>query len=83
MNSLFDSEKVNTGRQVEIDIAKTLSIIFMVFVHCLIVCEFFQYSLSNLYLIIAQYILGAHVQHQFSCSVWVLELFIQEKPFLV
>lgn len=31
MSDLFSDEKVNTGRQVELDIAKALSIIFMIF----------------------------------------------------
>lgn len=58
MNSLFNSEKVNTERQLELDIAKALSIIFMVFVHCIIICEYLNYSLSDAYTIIVQYILG-------------------------
>lgn len=31
ISGLFSYEKVNTGRQVELDIAKAVSIIFMVF----------------------------------------------------
>jgi len=31
MSNLFSNEKVNTGRQLELDIAKALSIIFHVF----------------------------------------------------
>lgn len=34
MKKIFVTEEVNTSRQIEFDIAKTLSIIIMVFVHC-------------------------------------------------
>lgn len=31
ISNLFSDEKINTGRQVELDIVKALSIIFMIF----------------------------------------------------
>jgi len=34
--NIFDNEKINSGRQPEIDIAKGLSIVFMVWCHCFI-----------------------------------------------
>lgn len=49
MSNLFSNEKVNTGRQVELDIAKALSIIFMIFLHSLMVIKGFNYSLSPAY----------------------------------
>ena len=58
LNSLFSDEKVNTGRQVELDIAKALSIIFMIFVHVLWVILCFDNSLSNAYLLVFSNILG-------------------------
>ena len=36
---LFSDEKVNLGRQVELDIAKALAIIFMIFLHTLMVVQ--------------------------------------------
>ena len=36
---LFSDEKVNVGRQVELDIAKALAIIFMIFLHTLMVVQ--------------------------------------------
>ena len=46
MLDLFSKEKVNVGRQVELDIAKVLAIIFMIFLHTLMVVKGFNYSLS-------------------------------------
>lgn len=43
MFDLFSDEKINTGRQVELDIAKALSIIFMIFLHTLMVVKGFNY----------------------------------------
>ena len=40
MNFLAD-KKVNTGRQKELDIAKALAIIFMIFLSCNSFCIFF------------------------------------------
>lgn len=46
MNSLFSDEKVNLGRQAELDIAKALSIIFMIFLHTLMVVKGFNVAVS-------------------------------------
>ena len=35
MNDLFSKDKINTGRQIELDIAKSFSTIFMIFIHSL------------------------------------------------
>ena len=43
---LFSDENVNVGRQVELDIAKALSIIFMVFLHTMWVMMNFNHSFS-------------------------------------
>lgn len=58
MFNLFSDEKVNTGRQVEIDIAKALSIIFMIFCHTLMVVTAFSNSISPTYQFIFSDILG-------------------------
>ena len=58
MLNLFSDEKVNTGRQVELDIAKALSIIFMIFLHVLMVVKGFNYSLSPAYDFIISNVLG-------------------------
>ncbi len=43
-SKLLSDEKVNTGRQVELDIAKGLSIIFMIFLHTFYVASAFKSS---------------------------------------
>ena len=58
MSELFSDEKVNTGRQVELDIAKALSIIFMIFLHTLMVVKGFDYSLSPVYDFVFSNVLG-------------------------
>ena len=58
MSKLFSNEKVNMGRQVELDIAKALSIIFMIFVHATMVIPAFNNTLSSGYLFIIGDILG-------------------------
>ena len=49
MAGLFSNEKINTGRQVELDIAKALSIIFMIFLHTVMVVSGFNNSISPAY----------------------------------
>ena len=39
ISNLFSDEKVNVGRQVELDIAKALAIIFMIFLHTILVVQ--------------------------------------------
>ena len=58
MNDLFSDKKINKGRQIEIDFAKCLSIIFMVFVHCLYLSYFVPNTLSVPYMLIVECILG-------------------------
>lgn len=58
LDSLFADEKVNTGRQVELDIAKALSIIFMIFLHTLMVVKGFNFSLSPAYDFVFSNVLG-------------------------
>ncbi len=58
MDSLFSTDKVNTGRQLELDIAKGFAIIFMILVHCGIVADYFVNDLSFSYSVIVQAILG-------------------------
>lgn len=58
MNSLFSDEKVNLGRQSELDIAKALSIIFMIFLHTIMVVKGFNVALSPAYDFIFSNILG-------------------------
>lgn len=49
VSNLFSDEKVNTGRQVELDIAKGLAIIFMIFLHTIMVVLAYNASLSPNY----------------------------------
>ena len=58
ISSLFSNEKVNTGRQVELDIAKGLSIIFMIFLHTLMVVPAFNADISSTYNFIISNVLG-------------------------
>ena len=46
MEQLFSNEKVNSGRQVELDLAKCLAIFFMIFLHCLMVTSGFSNNVS-------------------------------------
>lgn len=58
ISDLFSNEKVNTGRQIELDIAKGLSIIFMVFLHTLMVVPAFNADISSSYNFIISNVLG-------------------------
>jgi uncharacterized membrane protein len=58
MLELFSNEKINTGRQVELDIAKALSIIFMIFLHTLMVVKGFNFNLSPTYDFLITNVLG-------------------------
>lgn len=49
ISNLFSDEKVNTGRQVELDIAKGLAIIFMIFLHTIMVVGAYNVGLSPNY----------------------------------
>lgn len=58
ISNLFSHEKVNTGRQVELDIAKSFSIIFMIFLHTMWVMMSYNYAFSPAYEFIVGNILG-------------------------
>ena len=49
ISNLFSQEKVNVGRQVELDIAKALSIIFMIFLHTMWVEMNYNHAFSPIY----------------------------------
>ena len=44
---MFSDQKVNGGRQIELDFAKCMSIVFMIFLHCLMVTTAFDYDVST------------------------------------
>lgn len=57
-SNLFSNEKVNTGRQVELDIAKGLAIIFMIFLHTAFVVEGYNANFSPAYSFLVMNVLG-------------------------
>ena len=46
MSKIFSKEQVNRGRQAELDLAKCLSIIFMIFLHCYMYASGFANEIS-------------------------------------
>ena len=46
MSKIFSKERVNGGRQIELDLAKCLAIIFMIFLHCYMYASGFANSIS-------------------------------------
>ena len=58
LSKLFSDEKVNTGRQVELDVAKALAIIFMIFLHTIMVVQAYNTGLSSTYSFIVGNVLG-------------------------
>ena len=58
ISNLFSDEKVNTGRQVELDIAKGLAIIFMIFLHTIMVVAAYNVGLSPEYNYVFSNVLG-------------------------
>ncbi|WP_296801764.1 heparan-alpha-glucosaminide N-acetyltransferase domain-containing protein [uncultured Methanobrevibacter sp.] len=58
ISNLFSQKKVNTGRQVELDIVKGLSIIFMVFLHTFYVASAFHASYNPTFSFMIMNILG-------------------------
>ena len=46
MEKIFSDQKVNIGRQVELDLAKCLAIFFMIFLHCFFVTAGFNNTIS-------------------------------------
>ena len=49
ISNLSSQENVNVGRQVELDIAKALSIIFMIFLHTMWVEMNYNHAFSPIY----------------------------------
>ena len=47
MDSFFSEERVNSGRQIEFDLAKCLSLVFMILLHCLMVTGGFSNEISS------------------------------------
>ena len=58
IENLFSDEKINTGRQVELDITKALSIIFMIFIHAFYVAGLFNSSFNPNFKFIIMNLLG-------------------------
>lgn len=58
ISNLFSDEKINVGRQIELDIAKALSIVFMIFLHTMWVTMNFNHALSPTYEFVVGSILG-------------------------
>ena len=58
VSDMFSDEKVNTGRQVELDIAKALSIIFMIFLHTFYIASAFNVDFNPAYNFLIMNILG-------------------------
>ena len=58
ISNLFSDEKINTGRQVELDIVKALSIIFMIFLHTFYVASLFKSSFNQNFHFILMNLLG-------------------------
>lgn len=58
ISNLFSDEKVNTGRQIELDIAKGLAIVFMIFLHTLMVVQGYNNGVSSTYTYLIGNVLG-------------------------
>lgn len=61
MNDLFSKDKINTNRQIELDIAKAFSTIFMIFIHTITVAMLFENTVSLPYYVTVGSILGGPV----------------------
>lgn len=46
MNDLISKDKINTNRQIELDIAKSLSIIFMILINTIVIVSLFENTIS-------------------------------------
>ncbi len=58
ISNLFSDEKINTGRQTELDITKALSIIFMIFLHTFYVAGLFNSSFNPNFHFVLMNLLG-------------------------
>lgn len=58
MKELFSKDKINANRQLELDIAKSFSTIFMIFIHTITIAMLFENTISDPYYVIVGSILG-------------------------
>ena len=86
MEKLFSDERVNSGRQVELDIAKCLAIFFMIFLHCLMVTSGFNNEISPFLQKIISQLLGgpfAAPVFMFAMGVGIVYSRNQEPLYLI
>lgn len=65
---MFSTEKVNTGRQIEMDLAKCLSTLFMILLHCLMVSMGFKNTIS----VFMQRLIGQLLGEPFAAPLFFL-----------
>ena len=70
MERLFSDQKINSGRQVELDLAKCLAIVFMIFLHCMYV----TYGFSNEISIVFQRGIGQLLGGPFAAPVFMFTM---------
>ena len=58
MEKLFSDERVNAGRQVELDLAKCISIIYMIFLHCYFATSYFANDIGPIMTKVLSQLLG-------------------------
>ena len=78
MNNMFSDQRINSGRQVELDLAKCLAIFFMIFLHCFFVTVGFHNTISKPMARIIGQLLGGPLQLLYLCFPWALAWYIQE-----
>ena len=86
MEKLFSDQKVNSGRQVELDIAKCIAIVFMILLHCYFVAAGFKNTISVPMTRIVGHLLGgpyAAPVFMFSMGVGMVYSRNQEPAYLV
>lgn len=67
---MFSKEKVNTGRQIEMDLAKCLSTLFMILLHCLMVSMGFKNTIS----VFMQRLIGQLLGEPFAAPVFMFSM---------
>ena len=86
MEKLFSDQRINTGRQAELDLAKCLAIFCMIFLHCYFATSYFTNDIS-LFLVrgIAQLIGGpfAAPVFMFAMGVGMVYSRNQEPRYLI
>ena len=70
MNKMFSNQKINSGRQLELDLAKCLAIFFMVFLHCLMVTSGFNNDISPY----MQRVIGQLLGEPFAAPVFMFSM---------